>query len=117
MALHCRLGLNRLRYRAGIGSGPMRITTSVTRYWKFAAMNEVEPLIIPPEVLDLLRFMCATWTQIDRWAYEHAGAESMAHYPVVQGTVNQINLQRIGEQPHNTANLHKAVKWMRENAA
>ena len=41
MALHCRLGLNRLRYRAGIGYGPMRITTSVTRYWKFAAMNEL----------------------------------------------------------------------------
>ena len=72
----------------------------------------VGPLVIPPEVLDLLRFMCATWSKVDDWAYKHCDPDALTHYPVVQGTSNQIQLQRIGEQPYNTGNIHAAVKWM-----
>lgn len=75
-----------------------------------------ERVVIPPEVLDLVRFMCATWTEIDKFVYEHCDGNALMHYPVVQGTANQINLMRIGEQPHSTANIYKAVKWMREQA-
>ena len=77
--------------------------------------NKNERLVIPPEVLDLVRFMCATWADIDKWAYENMSSDALAKYPVIQGTRNQINLQRIGEQDHTHANIDKAVKWLMEN--
>jgi hypothetical protein len=72
----------------------------------------LEEIAIPTSVLDLLRFMCATWAEIDEWAYKHCDADALGHYPVVQGTGNQIKLRRIGEQPHDTTNIHNAVEWM-----
>ena len=80
------------------------------------AKRPVDRLVIPPEVLDLVRFMCATWTDIDKWAYEHMDGDALIKYPVIQGTRNQINLQRIGEQQYTTENIHKAVKWLMEEA-
>lgn len=83
-----------------------------------ASPRPVEGDVIPPEVLDLLRFMCATWSAIDRFVYQHCDRDALVHYPVVQGMSNQMRLQRIGEQPHDTANIGKAVEWMqRHNAA
>jgi len=73
--------------------------------------------IIPIEVLDLLRFMCAVWTDIDKWAYEHCDVESLMHYPIVQGIRNKIKLQRIGEQPYDTQNISKAVEWLQRYSA
>lgn len=67
---------------------------------------------IPPEVLDLVRFMCATWAEIDGFVFKHCEGDALMHYPIVQGLCNQIQLRRIGEQPHNTANLRKAREWM-----
>ena len=67
---------------------------------------------IPPEVLDLVRFLAATWVEIDKWAYRHCSGEALMKYPVIQGTMNQIRLHRIGEQPLNKANVGKAVAWM-----
>ena len=68
---------------------------------------------IPPEILDLVRFMCATWSAIDKWAYAHCNcSDALIKYPVVQGTRNQLNLSRIGEQPFRTTNIRKAVEWM-----
>ena len=74
--------------------------------------SDLEAVVIPQEVLDLLRFMCATWSEVDRFVYQHCDGDALMHYPVVQGMGNQIRLQRIGEQPHNTANIRKAVEWM-----
>lgn len=77
--------------------------------------DEASPVqgdVIPPEVLDLVRFMCATWTEVDRFVYQHCDSDALMHYPVVQGTSNQFRLQCIGEQPHDTANIRKAVEWM-----
>lgn len=81
-----------------------------------ALAGQNDPIVIPPEVLDLVRFMCATWADIDKWAYENMSGDALMKYPAIQGTSNQINLQRIGEQEHDTANLKKAVKWMMEKA-
>ncbi len=78
--------------------------------------GELERLVIPHEVLDLVRFMCATWAEIDKWAYTTTG-DAIMHYPVIQGTSNQIALMRIGEQKHNTKNIPAAIKWLMENAA
>ena len=78
--------------------------------------NSKNPENIPPEALDLIRFMCATWTEIDRWAYENMNVNALGKYPVIQGTGNQIDIRRIGEQEHNAKNIHKAVKWMLEQS-
>lgn len=67
---------------------------------------------IPPEVLDLVRFLAATWREVDDWAYQHCDGDALCKYPVVQGTANQVKLRRIGEQPINASNIGKAVEWM-----
>lgn len=72
----------------------------------------LERVVIPAEVLDLVRFMCATWESIDKWAYKNMPSDALMKYPVIQGTRNQLNLSRIGEQAHDTANIAKAVEWM-----
>jgi len=74
--------------------------------------SDVKGDVIPPEVLDLVRFMCATWKEIDKFVYQYCDGDALAHYPVVQGTSNQIRLQRIGEQPHDLKNVGKAAEWL-----
>lgn len=59
--------------------------------------------------LDLTRFMCATWSDIDKWAYNNMSPVELGQYPVIQGTRNQLDLQKIGEQPHDVKNLRRAV--------
>lgn len=71
---------------------------------------------IPPEVLDLVRFLANTYTEIDRFVYENCDGNALMKYPVVQGTSNQIKLNRIGEQSYDKARIGKAVAWMIENA-
>ena len=71
---------------------------------------------IPKEVLDLARFMCATWSEIDNWAYEHCHCDdALMHYPVIQGTSNQVKLNRIGKQSYNVENISIAVDWILKN--
>lgn len=77
-----------------------------------AEPRPVQGDVIPPEVLDLVRFMCATWSEIDQFVYQHCDGDALTHYPVVQGTSNQIRLQRIGEQPHDLKNVGKAAEWL-----
>lgn len=71
-------------------------------------------MVIPVEVLDLVRYMCATWAAVDNWAYENMTGDALMKYPVIQGTSNQMKIGRIGEQPHDTASIAKAVEWMLE---
>lgn len=68
---------------------------------------------IPPEVLDLVRFMCSTWHEIDEWAHRNAG-EAITSYPVIQGTSNQLNLIAIGEQKYDSKSVAAAVEWMKK---
>jgi hypothetical protein len=75
----------------------------------------VDRLVIPPEVLDLVRFLCQTWSEIDLWAHRDAG-EAIISYPVIQGTRNQLNLTAIGEQKYHSDRVSTAVQWMIENA-
>ena len=76
--------------------------------------SEDEVSEVPCEILDLLRFMCRAWNEIDDWAYKHCDAEALAHYPVIQGTSNQRLLRRVGEQPYNSKNIAKAVHYMQK---
>lgn len=73
--------------------------------------------ILPSGSLDLLRFMCNTWSVIDAWAYSHVAMsreDAMAHYPVIQGTGNQIRLHRLGQQPYDLEKLHAVVPKLLE---
>lgn len=66
------------------------------------------------EVLDLLRFMCETWSEIDKWAYENVDDVALSKYPVIQGTSRQIRLINIGAQKYNASNIDSAIKWVLE---
>jgi len=85
----------------------------VTRMSERSETNaEVDRVVIPDEVLDLVRFLAETWDDIDQFVYKHCDGEALMKYPVVQGTRNQIDLKRIGEQQYSKENLRKAVDWM-----
>lgn len=75
-------------------------------------MTDCTQEAIPPEALDLIRFLCSTWSEVDQWAYKNADGDALCQYPVIQGTRNQVDLRRIGEQPFDKSNLRKAVDWM-----
>ena len=72
----------------------------------------VQPLVIPSEVLDLVRFLSQTWVAIDGFVYNHCDSNALIKYPVIQGTRNQMNLRKISEQPYDAGKLRTAVEWM-----
>lgn len=75
-------------------------------------LEEKKSQDFPPEILDLLRFMCETWSEIDKWAYENCDGDALAKYPVIQGTSNQMRIREIGNQPYDSSKLKDAVTWM-----
>ena len=66
---------------------------------------------------DLVRFLANQWVVMDRARYEAArmnSIEEARHHllmkvPVIQGTRNQMDLKKIGEQEFKSENLRKAV--------
>ncbi|MDZ7789745.1 MAG: hypothetical protein U5L08_04475 [Xanthomonadales bacterium] len=64
------------------------------------------------QVVDLAIFMCATWEQIDSWAYEQCDGDALMKYPVVQGTRNQLDLGRVGALPMNKQNLRQGLSFI-----
>lgn len=84
--------------------------------WQAAKAQEAEKLegcvVVPHGVLDLTRFMCKTWSEIDKFVYKNCS--DIGQYPVIQGTQNQLNLSRIGEQQINANEINKGVKWLLE---
>lgn len=86
--------------------------------WQAAKAHEAKKLegglVVPHGVLDLTRFMCKTWSEIDKFVYKNCS--DIGQYPVIQGTQNQLNLSRIGEQQINANEINKGVKWLLEAA-
>ena len=81
----------------------------------------VEPLVIPSEVLHLVRFLAKLWhdeQDLRNEAYslpdEQVKKFLIMEWPVVQGTRNLLNLSSIGKQPYDNAAVAKAVRWMLE---
>lgn len=72
----------------------------------------VEPVVIAPEVLDVVRFLAETWAEVDAFVYKHCDGEALMHYPVVQGTRNQIKLKKIGGQQYDPSRLKAGVDWL-----
>ena len=76
------------------------------------------------ELKDLVRFLARLWLDIDKLKYEALSLPDneikdfiVGQWPVVQGTRNQINLAKIGKQPHESKNIAKAVKAMLEEGS
>ena len=63
-------------------------------------------------VLDLVRFLAQTWDQIDQFVYQHCDGEALMHYPVVQGTANQVKLRKIGQQKYDPMKLRQAGEYL-----
>jgi hypothetical protein len=76
-------------------------------------MSNQGKMEIPIEILDLVRFMCQTWDEVDKFVYKNCEG-ALDKYPVIQGTSNQINITNIGKQQYNPNNLRKAVEWMQQ---
>lgn len=70
-------------------------------------------VVVPKGVLDLTRFMCKTWAEIDNFVYKNC--TNLGEYPVIQGTSNQFNLAKIGNQKVDHNAIHSAVKWFLES--
>ena len=56
----------------------------------------------------LCRWLCNTYTAIDKWARTNDG-DLLMTYPVVQGIGNQMALRRIGEQAFNVDQVAGAL--------
>lgn len=84
--------------------------------WQAAKAQAVPEgfVLVPHGVLDLTRFMCKTWSEIDKFVYKNCS--DIGQYPVIQGTQNQLNLSRIGEQQINANEINKGVNWLLEAA-
>ncbi|WP_151819290.1 hypothetical protein [Acinetobacter seifertii] len=70
-------------------------------------------VVVPKGVLDLTRFMCKTWAEIDNFVYKNC--TNLGEYPVIQGTSNQFNLAKIGNQKVDNKFIHSGVKWFLES--
>jgi len=73
---------------------------------------QVDELVIPQELLDLVRFLAQCWATSDDFVLKNCTGDQLMSYPVVQGTTSQINLRNIGRQPYDSTNIPKAVKWL-----
>ncbi len=83
--------------------------------WKKAKAQAVPEgcVVVPKGVLDLTRFMCKTWAEIDNFVYKNC--TNLGEYPVIQGTSNQFNLAKIGNQKVDNKFIHSGVKWFLES--
>lgn len=70
-------------------------------------------VVVPKGVLDLTRFMCKTWAEIDNFVYKNC--TNLGENPVIQGTSNQFNLAKIGNQKVDNKAIPSAVKWFLES--
>lgn len=67
----------------------------------------------PKEVLlDLIRFLAKAWADTDDFVHQYCGPDALVHYPVVQGTANQMALRKIAGQPYDPTNVARAIKWL-----
>lgn len=56
-------------------------------------------VLMPSGVLDLTRFMCETWTEIDKFVYKNC--QNLELYPLIQGSKTQSAIRKIGKQKFN----------------
>lgn len=70
-----------------------------------------ERLSVPSGILELVRFLANTYCEIEKFVFEY-GAEHIGSYPMIQGTRNQMNIMKIGEQFYTIDGIKNGVKLM-----
>jgi len=62
----------------------------------------------------LIIFLASTYTAIDDFVYKHCDVDALVHYPVVQGTRNQMDIRTIGtmEKDVNKKAIRNGVEYM-----
>lgn len=68
-------------------------------------------------IIHVARFLAKSYTELNRLRYETAKMEPyeianymIMHWPVIQGTRNQLNIEAIGEQPYDAEKVSQGVK-------
>jgi len=72
---------------------------------------------------NLAIFMCKTWTDIEAWRGELMKAKTLEEmkdimimkYPMIQGTQNQFNLEKVGQLGFDSGRIARAVKKLIED--
>ena len=71
-----------------------------------------ELVLVPSGVLDLTRFMCETWTEIDKFVYKNC--QNLELYPLIQGSKTQSTIRKIGKQKFNPFAVGAGIQAMIE---
>lgn len=69
-------------------------------------------VLMPSGVLDLTRFMCETWTEIDKFVYKNC--QNLELYPLIQGSKTQSAIRKIGKQKFNPFAVGAGIQAMIE---
>lgn len=69
-------------------------------------------VLVPSGVLDLTRFMCETWTEIDKFVYKNC--QNLELYPLIQGSKTQSAIRKIGKQKFNPFSVGAGIQAMIE---
>lgn len=69
-------------------------------------------VLVPSGVLDLTRFMCETWTEIDKFVYKNC--QNLELYPLIQGSKTQSAIRKIGKQKFNPFAVGAGIQAMIE---
>ena len=63
-------------------------------------------------VLDLTRFMCETWNEIDKFVYKNC--QNLELYPLIQESKTQSAIRKIGKQKFNPFTVGAGIQAMIE---
>ena len=83
--------------------------------WLRAAATYIEELekrpAVPVEIMELVRWLAGAYWDVYDAMMEHDPA-TLIHFPLIQGTRQQIKLRKIGNQECDITAVPAAVEWM-----
>lgn len=68
-----------------------------------------------PDMVHLIKFLAATWAEVDAWAHT-LDADVLMRYPVVQGLRAQMALRKLGKGSVDLEAVNRALKLLSEQA-
>lgn len=67
----------------------------------------------PADMVHLIKFLAATWAEVDAWAHT-LDADVLMRYPVVQGLRAQMALRKLGKGSVDLEAVNRALKLLSE---
>jgi len=77
--------------------------------------NSTESATVPPELVDLVRFVAAHYVDVHEYIYRNCPPDVAAQVPKLQSTQAVFAANVIGKQNYSAKNLKAAVDWMLDN--